>query len=248
MKLYKLTDKNGRTQNNIQWGKKITHSIPLEKQSKNLCTNGLLHAYKDIRLALLLNPIHANIFPFQLWEAKGDNIIAEDWGKVGCYSLTIIRKISLPDWYQDIKIRKRVQILFAILCAEAVLIHYEKFNPTDKRPHKAIHVAKNYLNNKTAEATLITDAAIEAYKAAEAAADVAVYAAEAAAEAAYAAADVAYAAEAAADVAYAANAADYAAYAANAAAYAAIYTADVNINFVKLAKLAVQKIIIGGKI
>ncbi len=199
MKLYKLTDEKGQTQNKTQWGENVTHSIPPEKQSKKLCTAGLLHAYKDINLALLLNPIYGRFFSFQLWEAKGKPI-KKDWGKIGCHKLTTIKQIKIPKWYQDIKTRRRVQILFAILCAEAVLIYCEKFDSKDKRPHKAIEAAKDYLNNN------------------------------AAADAAYAAADAAYAA-----------------YAAAYAAYAAAYAADAAINFIKLAKMAVQKIIAGEK-
>lgn len=202
MRLYKLTDSLGRTRNNTQWGENVIHSIPPEKQSKKLCTSGLLYAYKTINLALLLNPIHANFSNFRLWAVKGKPVI-EDWGKVGCYSLITIKEIVLPEWYQDEKTRKRVQILFAILCAEAVLIYYEKFNSSDKRPHKAIEAA-----NRAARA-----------------------AADAAALAAYAA--------------RAACAADVVAYA---AAYAADVAADGNINFIKLAEMAVKKIITEEKI
>ena len=72
MKLYKLTDKNGKTKNNTQWGPGVTHSVPSCNNPK-LCSNQVLHAYTNIDLALVLNPIHANIHSadLRLWEAEG---------------------------------------------------------------------------------------------------------------------------------------------------------------------------------
>jgi hypothetical protein len=70
-------------------------------------------------------------------------------------------------------------VAFAILCAEAVLQHFEKDYPADDRPRKAIEAAKEYLKNPTVHATAY---AAHATAYAAYAADVAAYAACAAAE------------------------------------------------------------------
>ena len=182
MKLYKLTDDKSRTRGGMKWGEGVMHAIPEDKQRTELCGPGILHAYKNANLALLLNPIHADFNTSRLWQAEGD-IVTEDWGKCGCHELKILRRMALPKWYRSKHKRKLVSIAFAVLCAEAVLKYYEQHKPNDDRPRKAIEAAKEYLKHPNADAA---DAARAAARAAYAAARAA-YAARAAARAAYAA-------------------------------------------------------------
>jgi hypothetical protein len=130
-----------------------------------------------------------------------------------------------------------MSLKLAIFAAEQVLPIFEKYDPNDKRPRKAIEAAKKVLdkdirNTSThaaraaayADADAAADAArAAAYADADAAAARAAAADAAADAAARAAADAARAAAYAADAAYAAA---YAADAARAAAYADAYAAD----------------------
>ena len=229
MELYKLTNKNGCTQGNTQWGIGVTHELKATEKPR-LCTKDVLHAYKNINLALLLNPNHANISNPKIWEAEGE-IVVGDYGKVGCFKLTTTKELSCPDWYIDDKKRRRVQVQFAVLCAESVLHIYENQYPDDNRPRKAIEAAQNYLKKPSNAAA---NAAAYAAYAAYAAGNAAAYAAYAAGNAA------AYAAKAAYEAYEAYAAGNAAAYAAgNAAAYAA-KAANVEIDFCALADQAVK--------
>ena len=108
MKLYKLTDKNDKTYNKTQWGENVTHEATGEG---DLCTEGWFHAYTHPLLAVLLNPIHANLSNPHLWEAEGE-IGNDDHGlKVGCKKLTTIKRLNLPEITSEQIVR------FAILCA-----------------------------------------------------------------------------------------------------------------------------------
>ena len=167
MKLFKLTDEKGFTKNKTKWTEGYTLTLP-SKDNPRLCSLDVVHAYKNKNLALLLNPIHANINNPLLWEARG-NVVVEEYGKVGCFALTTTKQIPLPNWYINEDKKKDTIILFAILCAESVLQVYENEYPKDDRPRKAIEAAKEYLKTKTARA-----------------ARAAAYAADAAARAAYA--------------------------------------------------------------
>ena len=238
MELYKLTNKNGCTQGNTQWGIGVTHELKATEKPR-LCTKDVLHAYKNINLALLLNPNHANISNPKIWEAEG-KIVVEDYGKVGCFKLTTTKELSCPDWYIDDKKRRRVQVQFAVLCAESVLHIYENQYPDDNRPRKAIEAAQNYLKKPSNAAAKAANAAAKAANAAAKAAKAAYEAAKAAKAANAAnAANAAYAANAAAyEAAYVAKAA-YVAYVANAVAYAA-KAANVEIDFCALADQAVK--------
>jgi hypothetical protein len=196
MKLYKLTTKEHTTyRGSMHW--KVGKTNKVEKcKNPQLCTGQVVHAYKNRNLALLLNPVHANIDDPVLWECEG-KIVVEDFDKVGVFSLKANKILRLPKWHTER--RKDVVVMFAILCAEAVIDVYEKKYPDDKRPREAIEAVKQYLKTKTKSAAYAAraaaDAAADAASAADAAAYAAAYAAYAAADAAHAAADAAYAAE-----------------------------------------------------
>jgi hypothetical protein len=137
---------------------------------------------------------------------------------------TLIEQEKL-DWanWLIVRVMTRPQYLaYAIYAAEQVIDIYEKRNPCNDKPRKAIDAAKAVLANDTKENRAATaaaaTAAADAY--ADAAAAYAATAAAAAAAAVYAAAAAAYAATAAAY----ADAAD--AYAAAAAAATATAAAD----------------------
>jgi len=249
MKLYKLTNQEGLTHGETQWAENITHSIePCD--DPELCTDKVIHAYRNINLGLLLNPIYGDIQDPIIWEAEGD-ICIEDYGKVGCFQLTTIRKLETPEWYAEEISRSKTQIQFAILCAEKVLHIYEEKYPQDNRPRKAIEAAKNCLNTRfssdytTDDAVYVADVT-DADNAAEAAANAAEDAAtEATNDADYhvaACAACACTAYAASDVGaiYVARAA-YAAHVAQ-AAYAAFHNIATAIDLEKIADQAVEMI------
>jgi hypothetical protein len=109
--LYKLTDQNGQTHNATQWGEGVTHHA---SGVGDLCSPGWLHAYTDPLLAVLLNPIHADITDPQMWICEGV-VGKEDKGlKVGCAVLTTIRRTDVPSVNTEQKVR------FGVLCALAV--------------------------------------------------------------------------------------------------------------------------------
>ena len=249
MKLYKLTDQDGYTRRSqtgqTKWSAGFSMELPTI-ENPELCTIQVIHAYKNINLAFLLNPNHANISCPRIWEAEG-NVVCEDWGKAGCFKLTTTNEIPTPAWIKSHK--KAVLVRFAILCAESVLKHFEDKYSRDKRPRQAIDAAKEYIENPSFNAADAAEAADAAARAAYAAADAAASAAARAATYTYAAARAAYTASAAASAAYAAASA---AYAARAATYTYTYTytaADAyayQIDFGKLADLAVENTITGG--
>ena len=112
MTLYKLTNANGYTRNDTKWGENVTHRAT-GKPRQDLCSNGYIHAYTDPLLAVVFNSIHANFDEPQLWEARG-KIAKSDGLKVGCRSLTTLRRLPLP------VITPNQHVHFAILCAKQV--------------------------------------------------------------------------------------------------------------------------------
>ena len=111
MKLYKLTTQKHTTHGNTKWGPGVTHKATGE--GTKLCSGGVLHAYTSPLLAVLLNPIHADVSDPVLWEAKGE-VVASDGLKVGCKELTTTVEIPLPEISVEQKVR------FAIGCASLV--------------------------------------------------------------------------------------------------------------------------------
>jgi len=170
--LYKITDSKGQTQNNTQWGESVTHKA--KNKGKELCTNQVIHAYRDPYLAVFHNPIGGdyNEKTMRVWEAKG-KIVVYDGMKVGCKTLTTTKEIPVP----SITTEQRVEI--AIRCAVQVY----------KDP-SFIKWADSWLSGEAeaAEAAWVAEAAWAAARAARAAAGAAEAAARAAAGAAEAAA------------------------------------------------------------
>jgi len=134
MKLYKLTTQDNKTRkgesNEIIWGPGITHKVKGKRY--DLCTSDLIHAYESPELAVIMNPVHANITDPILWEAKTTcKKIINSGLKVGVKSLTTIRIIDVP----VITLHQRVR--FAILCI--LKIYKEK---------SFVKWAKNWLSGK----------------------------------------------------------------------------------------------------
>ena len=114
MKLYKLTDKNGKTRagkhNECQWAEGVTHSGTGDGE---LCGPGYIHAYEDPLLAVFLNPIHANFSKPRMFECEGEIALRDGQLKCGCVSLTAVREIPCP----TVTTEQRVK--FASYCAAA---------------------------------------------------------------------------------------------------------------------------------
>jgi hypothetical protein len=206
MKLYKLTDDDGKTRqgkpNETQWGEGVTHSVTGKPK---LCTATVLHAYPSALLAVLMDPTHGSYgAASRLWEAEGE-VVAKAPDKVGCQTLTTLREIDKP------VITPEQRAKFAILAAQAVI---------GNRSPKWSKWAEGWLSGK--------DRTARAADAATNAATNAAYAAYAAARAADAATNAADAAANAANAANATNAA-YAATNAATAAYAAARAADLDL-------------------
>ena len=105
MKLYKLTDQNNKTYGCCEWGKNVTHKA---RGNGGLCTDGIIHAYVDPLIAILMNPIHAKIDDPVVWEAEGE-IVESDGLKVGCKELTTTKVIPTPSFTTE------QRVAFAIL-------------------------------------------------------------------------------------------------------------------------------------
>lgn len=198
MKLYKLTDGDGKTLNGTQWGPGVSHSGTGEGE---LCGPGWIHAYEHPLIAVLLNPIHADFKNPRLWEAKGEVGLREGQLKCWCATLTTIREIPLPEITAEMSVR------FAILCAKYVCAcrawnaWADKWLSGEDRSEEAAYDAARAAYDAAAWAALVERAAHDA-AAHDAAALSVQWAAEASASAAYraswaAALSVQWAAEAA---------------------------------------------------
>lgn len=112
MKYYKLLTQDLKSHNNTQW--QIGVPVTIQKEGVEMCTDQVLHCYNHPLLAVLLNPIHANISNPKLFEISVDKIVANDGLKFASKSQTLIGEISLP------QINTKQKIEFAIKVAKLV--------------------------------------------------------------------------------------------------------------------------------
>lgn len=189
MNLVKLTGQNRTTRYGGPWEVGQKREIAAELREPMLCSPGVIHAYRSIEFALLLNPVMSIIPDPVAWSAEGEPVVS-DFAKVGCYSLTITEALEIPEWYANEAKRRNVQIMFATICAASVLPIFEQMPVDDDRPHKAIAVALRYLRSEGVDNrdTLCIATGNATYAAEDAAADAIRASDEPAADAAYSAA------------------------------------------------------------
>ena len=225
---YKLTDRNGRTYGDTQWGPGVRHAAV--GKGSDLCSDGWIHFYDDPLLAVLLNTIGADYHDAQLWEFQPEGEQKHDRGvKSGSKAGTTLREIPLP------LITPEQRIRFGILAAWEVRANWDSA--------EWCRWAKDWLAGRDCAEVQAHDAAYHTAKAAAA------YAASNAAARAASAASAAYTAVCAAYAITLADVAGYAAYAAAAAAASAasaVAAADAteasSINLAQLAKQAMQEV------
>ena len=177
--IYKLTNQNVQTRGSFQWALAEWHETSGEGE---LCSSGWLHCYSHPLLAVLLNPIHADIANPRLFEGEGEGRMLDDRGlKQGFTRMRITKEIPVP------VVTTEQRVKFAILCA---LEFY--------REDSFVAWAKAWLDGSDRSARAATRAAADAAadaacaaRAARAADAAAAYAVYAAANAANAAADAA---------------------------------------------------------
>lgn len=149
IKKYKMLHKDLTTYNGFQWTPYKWHETSGEG---NLCGPGWLHCYGSPHLAVLLNPVHANILNPVLWEC---HVIGkskhEGELKSGYTGMSLIRPYEIPTYTED------QLIAFSIFCALKVCKH-----------PKFVKWANNWLSNEDRSKTTATwtaraaDAAIAA--------------------------------------------------------------------------------------
>ena len=96
MPYYKLTDQNLQTYNGFQW----TPGKWEQTDGKGeLCTKHWLHCYNDPVLAVLLNPIHANVQNPRLFEIEVKGKKKSNQGlKFGFTRMRLVEKRLDTDW------------------------------------------------------------------------------------------------------------------------------------------------------
>jgi len=110
---YKLTDQNRRTHGGFQlpadgeWFAAARCDAPAEP-----CTDTVLHHYAHPLLAILFNPIHADLLAPRLFEIEIDDEIGTDGLKGWARRQRIIQELPLPE------LTREQRIAFAIYCAE----------------------------------------------------------------------------------------------------------------------------------
>lgn len=137
----------------------------------DLCGPGYIHGYTDPLLAVLLNPIHADIVDPLLWRAEGKIAINNRGLQVGCVSLTTIEQIPLP------VVTTAQRVRFAILCAMEVCkdpawrAWAEKWlDGSDRSPRAAARVAVLAARSAATDGLVRTASALAARAATAAAA------------------------------------------------------------------------------
>lgn len=107
--MYKLLSQDMKSHGGMRW--EIGKTNKATGIGVELCTDQLLHCYSDPWLAVILNPIHANIVNPRLFRISCSEIVATDGLKHGCKEQTLGSEIPLPT------LSRGVVTAFGIKCA-----------------------------------------------------------------------------------------------------------------------------------
>ena len=110
MKKYKLTNQEMQTRGGFKL--EIEKKVIISREGNKLCSDQVIHYYDHPALAILFNPVHANITNPRLFECEVWNVVAHDGLKGGCKELTLLKEIEIP------AISKPQKIDFVLMCAK----------------------------------------------------------------------------------------------------------------------------------
>jgi len=177
MKFYKLLTQDMTSYNKTKW--ELNKTITVTKEGTEMCTDQVLHCYNHPLLAILFNPIHANISNPRLFEINVDEIVNTDGLKYASKGQTLIKELTIP----EISLEQRIE--FGIRVAKLVFKDtnwntwadnwLDKSDRTKESAsaaaYAAYHAAANAAYHAYAYAVAVNDAAAyAAYNAADAAA------------------------------------------------------------------------------
>mgnify|MGYP001613050780 CR=1 FL=1 len=137
---YKLIDEDGYTRKGME-GEIFWLDGEWKKTNGTgdaLCTKDVIHFYDHPKLAVIFNPIHAEIPNPRLIKIEVDTVVAHNGLKGGCKRAKFMVELSMP------KITNEQMVEFAIRCA---LLTYELWSKNDKN-NAWKRWADNWLNGK----------------------------------------------------------------------------------------------------
>jgi len=111
MKAYKLTNQDMTTHGDCKW---VVGEWTETNGEGEMCGPGWLHCYDDPLLAVLHNPIHANIKDPMLWEVEVEGEKKTDGLKSAYTRMRLVKRVAMP------RISRVKKIAYAILCAKEV--------------------------------------------------------------------------------------------------------------------------------
>ena len=184
MKYYKLLSQDLTSHQGTKW--EIGVPITITKAGNEMCSDQVLHCYNHPMLAVIFNPIHANIRKPKLFEIQVDGICNNDGLKFASKSQTLLREISVPEISLEQKIEFAIKVVKLVYKEEKWNLWADKWlDGSDRTVHAALaalaaHAAAALAALASAVAYAARDAASAARDAASAVAYAAYYAADAA--------------------------------------------------------------------
>jgi hypothetical protein len=189
---YKLLTQQMTSHGGMQWH--IGGTNKATKSGNAMCTDQVLHCYAYPELAVLLNPVHANIKEPRLFKIHCSEIVANDGLKQACKEQTLVEELSLPVFSTTQRVAFGIKCALLVYKDQAFISWAEKWLSGEDRTVASAESAAEYAAWSAAE-----HAAESAARSAEYAARYAEYVAWSAKYAAWSAARSAaeYAAESA---------------------------------------------------
>ena len=109
----KLTDANGQTRGETQWGPGVTHEAT-GAPGQPLCSDGYIHYSESPEMAAFMNPVYGNFKDPILWKVEARTELRDGELKSGARKVTTVCVIPLPvittEQRVEIAIRRALQV------------------------------------------------------------------------------------------------------------------------------------------
>ena len=136
----KLTDEHIQTYQRTQW---VVGEWRETDGAGELCGPGWLHYYRSPLLAVLHNPIHANLTAPRLWRVEVGPIKKHDgWMKSGSTRLRLVEELPLPQITVEQRVRYAIYCVMKVTTDPGWLGWAERWLVGDDRSYEAARVAE----------------------------------------------------------------------------------------------------------
>lgn len=168
---YKLLSQDMKSYKNFLW--EIGATVKIEKEGNRLCSEDVFHFYDHPALAVIFNPIHAQIKNPRLFEIEVEDIVSHDGMKGGCKQATLVKEIPIPKISLEQRVEFAIKVSLLVYTEKSYVLWAENWLNGEDRTIKAAEAASKDVLDAWFSTDIVLPAPWSAWSAAKSATETA---------------------------------------------------------------------------